>query len=223
VVVADDNPVVRYGLVSLLESEGIQVVGEAGDGRHALELAERMRPDLVLLDVRMPVADGVTAAKAISRTTPVVMLTYADRPALVRAAIRAGAAGYLVHGTFTPQELAAAVRVAAGGGNPLSPVAAAALVSAVRRDAGRQDQLPPHQARFGLSAREVEVMRLVALGLPNSEIGSRLFLAEKTVKNHLTHIYEKLATTTRAAAVVAWIGIDPDGPGDQDPGPEFML
>src|SRR6266508_276969 len=192
VVVADDNPVVRSGLVSLLESEGIHVVGEAGAGRQAMELAERMRPDLVLLDIRMPVVDGVSAAKVISKTTPVLMLTYADRPALVRAAIRGGAAGYLVHGTFTPHELTAAVRAAAAGGNPLSPAAAAALVGAVRRDPSQDDRLPPHQARFGLSAREVDVMRLVAQGLPNSEISRRLFLAEKTVKNHLTHIYEKL-------------------------------
>jgi len=214
VVVADDNPVVRSGLVSLLESEGIHVVGEAGDGRQAMELAERMRPDLVLLDIRMPVVDGVSAAKVISKTTPVVMLTYADRPALVRAAIRSGAAGYLVHGTFTPHELTAAVRAAAAGGNPLSPAAAAALVGAVRRDPSQDDRLPPHQARFGLSAREVDVMRLVAQGLPNSEISRRLFLAEKTVKNHLTHIYEKLGVTTRAAAVVTWMGISPSGPAD---------
>src|SRR6266511_1543191 len=204
VVVADDNPVVRSGLVSLLESEGIHVVVEAGDGRQAMELAERMRPDLVLLDIRMPVVDGVSAAKVISKTTPVVMLTYADRPALVRAAIRSGAAGYLVHGTFTPQELTAAVRAAAAGG----------LVGAVRRDPSQDDRLPPHQARFGLSAREVDVMRLVAQGLPNSEISRRLFLAEKTVKNHLTHIYEKLGVTTRAAAVVTWMGISPSGPAD---------
>lgn len=209
VLVVDDNPVVRSGLISLLEAAGIEVVAEADDGARAVDLTRRLKPDLVLLDVRMPVMDGVTAAKEISRTVPVMMVTYSEHPATIRAAIGGGAAGYLVYGTFSPQDLVAAVRDAVAGGSPLSPPAASALVGAMRRgrrEAAGQERVTPRQAAFDLSSREREVMRLVAQGLPNSEIATRLFLVEKTVKNHLTHIYDKLGVTSRAAAVATWVG-----------------
>ncbi|MDN3356891.1 response regulator transcription factor [Actinomadura sp. DC4] len=204
VVVADDNAVVRSGLVSLLEAGGVEVVGEARDGERAVVLAERLRPHLVLLDVRMPLMDGVTAAREIARTTRVLMLTYTDTPETIRAAIGNGAAGYLVHGTFTPEELLEAVHEVARGANPLSPAAAAVLVGAVRDQATAPPQ--PSGARFGLSARETEVMELVARGCSNGTIAARLFLAEKTIKNHVNHIYAKLGVTTRAAAIALWLG-----------------
>jgi DNA-binding NarL/FixJ family response regulator len=204
VIVADDNAVVRSGLVSLLEAGGVNVIAEAADGEKVIELAERLSPDLVLLDVRMPLVDGVTAAQRIAKTTRVLMLTYTDAPEIIRAAIGNGAVGYLVHGTFSPDELLKAVRQAAAGANPLSPAAVAVLVGAV------QDQatLPAESriSRYGLSAREVEVMDLVAQGHPNSVIAERLFLADKTVKNHVNHIYAKLGVTTRAAAIALWLG-----------------
>lgn len=204
VIVADDNAVVRSGLVSLLEAGGVNVIADAADGEKVIELAERLRPDLVLLDVRMPLVDGVTAAQRIAKTTRVLMLTYTDAPEIIRAAIGNGAVGYLVHGTFTPDELLKAVRQAAAGANPLSPAAIAVLVGAV------QDQatLPAESrgSRYGLSAREVEVMDLVAQGHPNGVIAERLFLADKTVKNHVNHIYAKLGVTTRAAAIALWLG-----------------
>lgn len=203
-VVADDNAVVRSGLVSLLEAGGVEVVGEARDGERAVVLAERLRPHLVLLDVRMPLMDGVTAAREIARTTRVLMLTYTDTPETIRAAIGNGAAGYLVHGTFTPEELLEAVHEVARGANPLSPAAAAVLVGAVRDQATAPPQ--PSGARFGLSARETEVMELVARGCSNGTIAARLFLAEKTIKNHVNHIYAKLGVTTRAAAIALWLG-----------------
>ena len=221
-MVVDDNLVVRSGLVSLLEASGIEIVGEAGDGQTALELAERLRPDLVLLDVRMPVLDGVSAVELLSRTTQVIMLTYTDDPHVIRNAIGNGAAGYLVHGSFTAQELTAAVHDAVRGAHPLSQVAVSALVGAVRQDktpsapSAEQPSAPeppspqeagaPDQGRFGLSAREAEVMQLIVQGRSNSEIAGRLFLAEKTVKNHVNRIYAKLGVTSRAAAIAQWLG-----------------
>ncbi|MGI5326358.1 response regulator [Actinomadura nitritigenes] len=225
VLVADDNVVVRSGLVSLLEAHGIEVAGEAGDGRRAVELTARLRPDLVLLDVRMPLMDGVAAVAEISPLAPVLMLTYTDDPGTVRAALGRGATGYLVHGAFTADELIAAVHNAVGGAHPLSPAAVSALVGAVREasetaeSAGTAGTAAPAEPRtppeaphggFGLSAREAEVMRLIVQGASNGEIAARLFLAEKTVKNHVNRIYAKLGVTSRGAAIARWIGTSGD-------------
>jgi DNA-binding NarL/FixJ family response regulator len=204
VIVADDNAVVRSGLVSLLQAGGVEVLAEAADGERAIALTERLSPDLVLLDVRMPLVDGVTAARRLAKTTRVLMLTYTDAPEVVRAAIGNGAAGYLVHGTFTPEELLDAVRDTVGGANPLSPAAVAVLVGAVQSQAKAPPESPG--SRFGLSAREREVMELVAQGYPNGAIAARLFVADKTIKNHVNHIYAKLGVTTRAAAIALWLG-----------------
>lgn len=246
VVVVDDNVVVRSGLVSLLEASGIEVVGEAGDGHTAIEIVERVRPDLVLLDVQMPLVDGVTAAQTLSRVTRVIMLTYTEDPRIVREAIGNGASGYLVHGQFSAERLADAVHGALRGANPLSEAAVSALVGALREvsappeppgadgraDAGGEprDDLPTgarapepraasgpsagapsddgerRVARFGLSARELDVMRLIVQGRTNVEIAGHLFLAEKTVKNHVNRIYAKLGVTSRAAAIAQWMG-----------------
>ncbi|MFI6517203.1 response regulator [Spirillospora sp. NPDC050679] len=222
VLVVDDNVVVRSGLISLLEVSGIEVVGEAGDGLTALEETERLRPDLVFLDVQMPLMDGVAAVESLSRITQVIMLTYTDDPATVRAAIGNGAVGYLVHGTFSAEELTNAVHSAVQGSNPLSSVAVSALVGAVRQDSqavvepepveSRQVAAPAVGERFGLSARETEVMSLIVQGRSNGEIAERLFLAEKTVKNHVNRIYAKLGVTSRAAAIALWLGTA-DGAG----------
>lgn len=204
VIVADDNAVVRSGLVSLLEAGGVEVLAEAADGEQAIALTERLRPDLVLLDVRMPLVDGVTAARQLAKTTRVLMLTYTDKPEVIRVAIGNGAAGYLVHGTFDPEELLDAVHGTVCGANPLSPAAVAVLVGAVQSQAKAPPE--PSGSRFGLSIREMEVMELVAQGYPNGAIASRLFVVEKTIKNHVNHIYAKLGVTTRAAAIALWLG-----------------
>jgi DNA-binding NarL/FixJ family response regulator len=208
VVVADDNPVVRSGLVSLLEATGeVEVVGEAADGRQAIELTERLRPDCVLLDVRMPLVDGVTAAEKLSGLTRVLMLTYTDEAEVIRSAVRNGASGYLVHGSFTTDQLTAAVRdVAAGAGNPLSPIAVTALMAAVKAPAQSSAAESAERARYRLSAREAEVMELIAQGRANREIAAHLFLTEKTVKNHVNRIFAKLAVENRAAAIARWLG-----------------
>lgn len=248
VLVVDDNVVVRSGLVSLLEVSGIEVVGEAGDGRQAVSMTERLEPDLVLLDVQMPLLDGVAAAEILSRTTRVIMLTYTDDPQVVQASISKGAIGYLVHGSFTADELTSAIHTAVNGRHPFSEAAVAALVGAVRQGSGVT--APPDDAeapaamepgpsvepapsveatspgvvataaepapatrqpardtaRFGLSLREIDVMSLIVQGRSNSEIAARLFLAEKTVKNHVNRIYAKLGVTSRAAAIAVWMG-----------------
>ncbi|WP_433327556.1 response regulator [Spirillospora sp. CA-294931] len=219
-VIVDDNVVVRSGLVSLLEASGIEVIGEAGDGRTAIELVERLQPDLVFLDVQMPLMDGVAAVKVLSLTTRVIMLTYTEDPQTIRAAISNGASGYLVHGSFSPEELTSAVHEAVSGSNPLSGTAITALVGALRdtpseperhpRDeqpiSGLQVSAASQTARFGLSVREADVMRLITQGRSNGEIAQTLFLAEKTVKNHVNRIYAKLGVTSRGAAIAQWIG-----------------
>lgn len=213
ILVADGNPVVRAGLLSLLEASGVEVLAEAGDARAAIELTERLRPDLVLLDARMPAADGVAPAEALSTMTRVLMLSHTDDPDVVRQTIRSGAVGYLVHGSFTPDELSSAIGSAIEGRNPLSPAAVSALTAGVRgpraavRDPapGRADG-PRPGAGFGLSAREIEVMDLIGDGRSNREIAARLFLSEKTVKNHVNRIYAKLGVAGRAAAIARWTG-----------------
>lgn len=213
VMVVDDNPVVRSGLVSLLEAGGIEVAAEAADGQRAVELAGQVKPDLVLLDVRMPLVDGVTAAELLSKQTRVLMLTYTDEPEVIRRAIGKGASGYLVHGTFTPDELYAAVRGVARGANPLSPVAASALVGAVQKDSSAVQPeamtgvpVSPARDEFALSGREAEVMDLISQGRSNGEIAAELFVSEKTVKNHVNRIYAKLGVPSRGAAIARWLG-----------------
>lgn len=196
VLVADDNPVVRAVLRDMFgAASGITVVGEAGDGAEALLLAGALRPDVTLLDHRMPVRDGLSVVPAISAHTRVLMLTRSSGDDVVLAAVRAGAIGYLVHGQFGPEELTRAVHAVAAGQSHLSPTAARAVVAAVRRDEG---------TRFGLSARERDVMNLIAEGITNAEIAARLVLAPKTVENHVNHVYAKLGVTTRRQAMARW-------------------
>ncbi|MCO5992693.1 response regulator [Actinoallomurus rhizosphaericola] len=205
VMVVDDNPVVQMGLVALLETaDDIKIVATARDGRQAIDLARQLRPDLVLLDVRMPDVDGIRAAGPLSAISRVLMLSYNEDPASIRDSIQAGACGYLVHGSFSPDELVTAVRdVVAGRANPLSAVAARVVVESLQSASG----VPPAGcAGLGLSTREVEVMRLITQGRSNVEIAGELVLSEKTVKNHVSRIYAKLGVRTRAAAIARWLG-----------------
>ena len=207
VVLADDNPVVRLGLTSLLESTGqIEVVAAEPDGRAAVEAARRERPDVVLLDVRMPIVDGVAATESLAATFPVLVLTHSEEPVVVERALAAGARGYLVHGTFTADELVRAVLGTAEGQSYLSPPAAAAMMAAVRRP----DPTPssPAAPAHDLSEREVDVMELIVKGLANREIARELFVSEKTVKNHVNRIFAKLQAPNRAAAIAHWLGTD---------------
>ena len=206
ILVVDDNAVIRQGVRSLLETlaDDIKVTGEAATGKDAIERARELRPDVILLDIRMPVMDGIEAAEILSKEFKVMMLTYAEEEELVGAALRAGAIGYLVLGRFEPEDLERAVREIYAGRPVLAPSVTPAVLEAIR-SSPPAEQLPELD-RFGLSAREREVMTLVARGLTNKAIGEELFLAEATVKNHVAHIYGKLAVKTRAEATAKWLG-----------------
>jgi DNA-binding NarL/FixJ family response regulator len=210
VLVVDDNAVIRMGLVSLLETSGdITVVGEAANGREAIARAAETKPDVVLLDVRMPVMDGLAAAPTLAQQTKVLMLTYAQDEDIIEKAIRAGASGYLIHGRFDAPELVDAVLGTVNGTSFLSPTAASVLIDAMRRghEPVERDQRPS-----GLSDREFEVMDLIARGRSNSEVAGQLFLSEKTVKNHVNRIYAKLGVKNRGEAIATWLGVAGDGP-----------
>ena len=209
VLVADDNAVIRSGLVSLLEGLGgarIDVVAEASTGKEAVALARECRPDVVLLDVRMPVMDGIEAAESLTAFTKVLMLTYSEEPDTVTAAIKAGAYGYLVHGRFTPEELFQAVTDVAAGRNVLSPAVTPVVFDALRSTPTLTGVVPP----TGMTGREIEIMNLLAQGRSNTDIANALFISLKTVKNHINRIYAKLGACNRAEAIAIWLGTYPD-------------
>jgi DNA-binding NarL/FixJ family response regulator len=210
VLVVDDNDVIRTGLTALLATvPDVEVVGEAATGREAIERTDALAPDVVLLDVRMPVMDGVTAAGPLSARTRVLMLTYSDEPEAVAGALRNGASGYLVHGTFGPPELARAIREVAGDGTAIAPQVMPALLDALRSDEpAAAPALGLRAGEHGLTRREAEVMDAIARGRTNGQIADELFLAEKTVKNTINRIYTKLAVTSRSEAIARWVGTD---------------
>ncbi|QYN33077.1 response regulator transcription factor [Pseudonocardia sp. DSM 110487] len=195
VLIVDDHPVVRDGLRGVLDGEpDLRVVGEAGNGAEAVARARATPVDVVLMDLRMPVMGGVEAIGELRRTAPdvrVLVLTTYDTDRDVLPAIEAGATGYLLKDT-PREELLRAVRAAHRGEAVLSPAVAGRLMGQVRGP-----------ARDALSARELEVLRLVAAGSTNRETAQRLFISEATVKTHLLHIYAKLEVRDRASAVAA--------------------
>lgn len=193
IMLVDDHPVVREGLRGMLEAEpDLSVVGEAGSGAEAVALARTTRPDVILMDLRMPETDGVWATERIlaeSSHPRVVVLTTYETDADILRAVEAGAAGYLLKDT-SRAELAGAIRAAARGETVLAPSVAGRLVRRVRHPAGPS-----------LSAREIEVLALVAKGNTNAEIGQALHISEATVKTHLLRAFGKLDVSDRTAAV----------------------
>ncbi|MFF5936797.1 response regulator [Streptomyces sp. NPDC012508] len=206
-LIVDDHPVVRDGLRGMFTAAGpgaaeagFDVLGEAADGVEAVELALRLDPDVVLMDLRMPGGSGVDAIAELTRRgarSRVLVLTTYDTDTDTLPAIEAGATGYLLKDA-PRDELFAAVRAAAEGRTVLSPAVASRLVSRVRTPAAPADET--------LSAREREVLELVAKGTSNRAVAAELFISEATVKTHLTHIYGKLGVKDRAAAVA--VGYD---------------
>ncbi|HEY3944980.1 MAG TPA: response regulator transcription factor [Solirubrobacteraceae bacterium] len=200
VMLADDHSVVREGLRVFLElQEGIEVVGEAADGEEALAVAQRLRPDVILMDLVMPRLDGVAAMRELRRLLPdtrvIALTSFLDDERLLPA-IEAGAAGYLLK-DVEPSELARAVRVAKAGEAMLDPAAAARLVDAVAYGA-----TPAPAARDRLTRREQEVLELLAAGRSNKRIAFELGISEKTVKAHVGRVLAKLGVSDRTEAAV---------------------
>jgi NarL family two-component system response regulator LiaR len=202
VLLVDDHEVVREGLRAFLElQDGIEVVGEAGDGEQALAQADRLRPDVILMDLVMPKLDGVGAMRELRRRTPasrVIVLTSFTEDDRLLPAIQAGAAGYLLK-HVEPRELARAVRAAHAGEALLDPAVGARLVEevAARPGSGQRDG-----ARERLTAREREVLELIAHGFSNKRIARELGIAEKTVKTHVGHVLAKLGVADRTQAAL---------------------
>ncbi|MGW4805636.1 response regulator [Kitasatospora sp. NPDC004272] len=208
VLIADDQAMVRAGFAALLNAQSdIDVVGDAADGRQAVEASGRTRPDVVLMDVRMPEMDGLEAARRLLDPPPgvvhrprVLMLTTFDVDDYVYEALRAGASGFLLKDA-PPADLISAVRIVAAGDALLAPSVTRRLIAdfARSRPAPRRD---PRLRLNGLTPRETEVLELIARGLSNQEIAARLVLAEQTVKTHVGRILGKLDLRDRAQAVV---------------------
>jgi len=192
-LIADDHPVVRDGLRGMLNSQpDFEIVGEAPDGEEAVRLAAALKPDVVLMDLRMPIMDGVAAIGEIKARQPeiqVLVLTTYDSDADILPAVEAGATGYLLKDS-SREALYAAVRAAARGESALTPAIATRLLERMRAP-----------AEENLSNRELEVLQLVAGGASNSEIASQLHISQATVKSHLIHIFGKLGVSDRTAAV----------------------
>ena len=197
VLLVDDHALVRAGLSALLDAtDDLTVVGEAADGEQAVELALNTTPDVVLMDLSMPGTDGVAATRlllaALPETQVLVLTSFSDRDR-VRDALAAGAIGYLLKDS-TPQEVIAGVRAAAQNGSPIDPRVARALLT---------DRVPGgHQIGPALSPRELEVLRLVAQGLANKQIGRSLGISERTVKVHLGNVFRRIGVRDRTSAAL---------------------
>ena len=195
-LLAEDHPVVRAGLEKLLANEDdIELVGAAADGAEAVDLADRLRPDVVLMDLSMPVMDGTEATRRIVTThdgaiAVVILTSFSDRNEITDA-LDAGASGYLLKDA-EPEELFRGIRAAAQGDAPLDPRAARELLTARSRERPEAE----------LSAREREVLVLLAKGLPNKQIARRLDISEKTVKAHLTSVFQSIGVTDRTQAAL---------------------
>jgi two-component system NarL family response regulator len=204
VLIVDDHALFRRGLQMVLEGEtDIDVVGEASDGQEAIERAENTTPDVVLMDVRMPKRSGIEATRTIKDTLPstkILMLTISDEEVDLYEAIKAGASGYLLK-EISIEEVADAVRAVHAGQSLISPSMASKLLNEFAAMVKRRDeraQVPGPR----LTTRELEVLKLVAKGLNNRDIGQELFISENTVKNHVRNILEKLHLHSRMEAVV---------------------
>jgi DNA-binding NarL/FixJ family response regulator len=215
VVIADDQALVRTGFRMILNARGIEVVGEAADGAEAVDAVHRLRPDVVLMDIRMPTMDGLEATRRILADPTdcrVLILTTFDLDRYVYAALAAGASGFLLK-DVTPEHLAAAVRLVTTGDALLAPSITRRLVERFAIPAPAQPAI--HRDLAALTPREVEVLTLMGHGLSNAELATELTLSEATVKTHVARIFAKLGLRDRAQAVVLAYETGLIRPGDR--------
>lgn len=211
VVLVDDEPLLRHGLRMILEgAPGISVIGEAGNGKEGIELILAEEPDVVLMDIRMPVMDGIEATAQLhslagARDIPVVMLTAFDTDEFILHALRAGAVGFLLK-TTAPEALVASVRAAAQGQQQLSPKVLENLVGLAATPPQPEQEMIRPSGLAELSERENEIAQLVAQGLSNAEIAEQLFISLTTVKTHMKHILAKIDGTNRVHIAIAVLG-----------------
>jgi DNA-binding NarL/FixJ family response regulator len=205
ILIADDHAVVRSGLHSILEMEGdLVVIAEASDGHQALALAQEMLPDIVLMDIKMGDWDGVTATRRIRNSVPstrVIVLTNHDQDELVFSSIRAGASGYLLK-EVTGSQLTNAIRTVADGFSLIYPSVAKRVLDEFGRLRGGDRAAGDDEGYSDLTAREREVLKLVASGRANKEIAATLGISERTVKTHISNIFSKLELTDRTQAAL---------------------
>ncbi|GAA3428419.1 response regulator [Streptosporangium sandarakinum] len=205
VLIVDDHALIRRSLEMALAAEtDIEVVGEASDGQEAVELADRLTPDVVLMDVRMPRRSGIEATREIKASVPstrIIMLTVSDEEEDLFEAIKAGATGYLLKNVQL-DEVPEAVRGVHEGQSLINPAMAAKLITEFANMSRKEAERPPQLPVPRLTDREMEVLRLVAKGMNNREIAKQLFIAENTVKNHVRNILDKLQLHSRMEAVV---------------------
>ncbi len=199
VLIVDDQTLFRSGLARLLATQpGLQVVGEAGDGAEAVQLVQRLDPDVVLMDIRMPEVDGIEATRRIVRARPdvrVLVLTSFHTDAYVLDALRSGASGYVLKDS-TIEAISSSIQAVIGSERVVSGPIAQRMVGMLTGG------LPAREFYDGLTAREVEVLKMIASGMPNKRIAYKLGISEKTVRNHISHIYEKLEIYDRSQAVL---------------------
>lgn len=205
VLIVDDNFVARRGLKSFLGgSEGIQIAGEAANGREAIDWVRDHDVDIVLMDIRMPDTDGIRATTEINRINPkarVMMLTVVEDQAVLVQALLAGARGYLVYGRFTPDDLLTAIRKVHDGGSALEPEVSPALLEHIRAHAEELSGINDMEKMEPLTGREKEILGLISTGQGNRDIADTLGIEEKTVKNHINNIYSKLQIKSRYQAI----------------------
>ncbi|MEV4266546.1 response regulator transcription factor [Kribbella sp. NPDC049584] len=216
VVIADDQALVRTGFQMILKARGIEVVGEAADGAEAVDAVRRLRPDVVLMDIRMPVMDGLEATRRIlagPTDCRVLILTTFDLDRYVYAALAAGASGFLLK-DVTPEHLAAAVRLVTTGDALLAPSITRRLVERFAVPTAAQPAI--HRDLTSLTPRELEVLTLMGQGLSNAELATELALSEATVKTHVARIFAKLTLRDRAQAVVLAYETGLVSPGARD-------
>ncbi|MDA8026254.1 MAG: response regulator transcription factor [Actinomycetota bacterium] len=199
VVICDDQPLIRSGFQMILDADGeIEVVGEASDGYSAVEVVKNQKPDVVLMDVRMPHRDGISATREITNSKVIILTTFSLDEYVVDA-LRAGASGFLLKDT-TPDELIRAIKLVHAGDAVLSPEVTRTVVEMASGRLSKQSA--ERSSEVDLSAREIEVLKLIAAGRSNAEIAGELYLSEATVKSHVSHLLAKLGVRDRVQAVI---------------------